>query len=134
MTTATTRRPAVPEEPDEGYLVRLESHVGRRVLDELLAEGAEALVERAADLERLAAAPEAGRVRALAHDLVALAGHLGLAALSARAEALERTALAGGGSLGAETAAVARAAWSGADALGAFRVRLGAARVAVAAE
>jgi hypothetical protein len=93
------RRSADPEPPalDADYLARLRSLLGDAVLDELLQDGLlqDGLIELADRLVRLAemrAADDREGLAELGHDLVGMAGHLGLSALSAAAAAMNRAA------------------------------------------
>jgi len=77
---------------DEGFLGRLAGYVGEAVLAELAADGLIELADRLARLaERLADGDLEGVAR-LGHDLVGMAGHLGLTRLSAAAAAMNRAA------------------------------------------
>jgi HPt (histidine-containing phosphotransfer) domain-containing protein len=96
-----------PDRPvlDSEYLVRLDSHLGTSVMVELLADG---MIELTDHLTRLAerAADDHDGIARLGHDLVGMAGHLGLNQLSAAAAEMNRAArtLAG-------TNAVSQVAW-----------------------
>lgn len=101
------RRPAEPEPPslDTDYLARLEGHLGSKALAELVADG---LIELTDRLRRLAEFERSGELEAMArlgHDLVGMAGNLGLRRLSAAAAELNRLARDGD-----RPAALARAA------------------------
>jgi HPt (histidine-containing phosphotransfer) domain-containing protein len=89
-----------PEQPmlDTGYLARLAGHVGTTVLAELMADGLIELTDRLARLAELAAAGDLDGIARLGHDLVGMAGHLGLARLSAAAAEMNRAAREGIGS------------------------------------
>lgn len=107
---------------DEEFLGRLAGYVGQAVLAELVADG---LIELADRLTRLAEQMADGDLDAVArigHDLVGMAGHLGLARLSAAAAAMNRVARDGDpAATMAQTAMVRRL---GAEATVALRVYL----------
>ena len=88
------RRTQGPERPmlDTGYLARLCGHLGASVLAELLADGLIELTDRLTRLDELAAAGDLDGIAQLGHDLVGMAGHLGLTRLSAAAAAINRAA------------------------------------------
>jgi HPt (histidine-containing phosphotransfer) domain-containing protein len=90
-------RASEPELPilDAGYLARLGGHVGMTVLAELLADGLIELTDRVARLAELEAAGDLDAIARLGHDLVGMAGHLGLTRLSAVAAEMNRAARAG---------------------------------------
>ena len=72
------RRPAQPERPtlDADYLARLESHLTREALAELIADG---LIELSDRLKRLGGLERSRDLEAMAqlgHDLVGMAGNL----------------------------------------------------------
>ncbi|MEM6487939.1 MAG: Hpt domain-containing protein [Pseudomonadota bacterium] len=79
---------------DDQYLERLGRHLGEDALGEILADGGLELADRRARLAELIGTEDLPAIAAIAHDLVAVAGHLGLAALSKDAAALERGARA----------------------------------------
>jgi HPt (histidine-containing phosphotransfer) domain-containing protein len=83
-----------PERPilDAAYLERLARHVGTQVLAELLADGLIELDDRLARLAELAEAGDRKGIARLGHDLVGMAGHLGLSRLSSAAAAMNRAA------------------------------------------
>ncbi len=83
-----------PEKPilDTGYLARLAGHLGAVVLAELMADGLLELTDRLARLDELAAVGDVDAIARLGHDLVGMAGHLGLTRLSAAAAELNRAA------------------------------------------
>ncbi len=115
------RRPPEPAKPtlDAGYLARLGGHLGASVLAELMADGLIELTDRLARLDELAAAGDLAGIARLGHDLVGMAGHLGLTRLSAAAAGMNRAAREG-----AEGQAVALAAeirWLGAESVDAMR-------------
>jgi hypothetical protein len=76
---------------DTDYLGRLRQHLGAGVVAELMADGRLELMDRTGQLSRLAAAGDAQGLRRVSHDLIAVAGHLGLSALSLAAVALNRS-------------------------------------------
>ncbi len=86
-----------PEKPilDTGYLARLGGHLGASVLAELMADGLIELTDRLALLEELAAAGDIDAIARLGHDLVGMAGHLGLTRLSAASAEMNRAAREG---------------------------------------
>lgn len=107
---------------DEAFLGRLAGYVGRAVLAELVADG---LIELADRLTRLAEQMADGDLEAVArigHDLVGIAGHLGLARLSAAAAAMNRVAR--DGDPGATATQVAQVRLLGAEATVALRAYL----------
>lgn len=114
------RRPAEPERPtlDTDYLDRLQGHLGRAALAELIADG---LIELSDRLKRLGELERAGDLDAIArlgHDLVGMAGNLALARLSVAAAEMNRVARDGARAEAlAESAAVRRLGLEGADAL-----------------
>lgn len=77
---------------DRGYLVRLGSHVGEEALRELIADGLFELSDRLRRVEEAAASGDIPQIRALAHDIASVAGHLGLSQLSRLAVDLNRAA------------------------------------------
>lgn len=83
-----------PNQPmlDTGYLARLAGHVGTAVLVELLADGLIELTDRLTRLGELAVAGDLDGIARLGHDLVGMAGHLGLNQLSAAAAEMNRAA------------------------------------------
>lgn len=88
------RHPAEPERPtlDAEYLARLEGHLGTAPLAELIADG---LIELSDRLRQLAELERSGDLEAMArlgHDLVGMAGNLGLARLSLAAAEMQRAA------------------------------------------
>lgn len=83
---------------DVSYLARLSGHLGQTVLDELLADGLIELTDRVTRVAALIDGEEAGQpeaLRRLGHDIVGMAGHLGLSRLSAAAAELGRRLRAG---------------------------------------
>jgi len=86
-----------PERPilDTGYLARLGGHLGATVLAELMADGLIELADRLTRLEELAADGDLDGIARLGHDLVGMAGHLGLTRLSAAAAEMNRVAREG---------------------------------------
>ncbi len=129
------RQAAHPEPPvlDAAYLARLRALLGDPVLDELLEDGLIELADRMARLRDLRRAEDFEGLARLGHDLVGMAGHLGLAALSAAAAGLNRAArdgaacdgAAGGAAAGAAEAASDRAHAAGLAAERALRAHLG---------
>ncbi|MEM9783017.1 MAG: hypothetical protein AAF899_11110 [Pseudomonadota bacterium] len=94
---------------DAGYLHRLDRHLGRQTVEELIADALLELADRRSRLATALDAVDAGeRCYGIAHDLKALAGSVGLTALMAASDRVQR--LAGGddpaGEAGALRAAV----------------------------
>ena len=110
-----------PEKPvlDTGYLARLGGHLGAVVLDELMADGLIELTDRLTRLDELAAAGNIDAIAKLGHDLVGMAGHLGLTRLSAAAAELNRAAR--DGAADQAVAIVAEIRCLGADSVDAMR-------------
>ena len=110
-----------PEKPvlDTGYLARLGGHLGAVVLDELMADGLIELTDRLTRLDELAAAGNIDAIAKLGHDLVGMAGHLGLTRLSAAAAELNRAAR--DGAADQAVAIVAEIRGLGADSVDAMR-------------
>ena len=110
-----------PEKPvlDTGYLARLGGHLGAVVLDELMADGLIELTDRLTRLDELAAAGDIDAIARLGHDLVGMAGHLGLTRLSAAAAELNRAAR--DGAADQAVAIVAEIRGLGADSVDAMR-------------
>ncbi len=104
---------------DTGYLSRLAGHVGTTVLAELMADGLIELTDRLARLEELAAAGDLAGIARLGHDLVGMAGHLGLTRLSAAAAGMNRAAREGAADQA--VAIVAEIRWLGAESVDAMR-------------
>ena len=77
---------------DADYVDRLAGHLGRAVLNELMADGLIELADRLRRVEEAAAAADLAALGRLGHDLVGMAGHLGLSQLSAAAADLSRSA------------------------------------------
>jgi len=75
---------------DLDYLDRLAGHLGRDTVDELLADGLIELADRLERVETLVAAEDREGLMRLSHDLIGIAGHLGLSALSAAAARMNR--------------------------------------------
>ncbi len=113
-----------PEKPmlDTGYLARLGGHLGAVVLAELMADGLIELTDRLSRLDELAAAGDLDAIARLGHDLVGMAGHLGLTRLSAAAAAMNRAAREG--ATGQAVAMVAEIRWLGAESVDAMRRHL----------
>ena len=110
-----------PEKPmlDTGYLARLGGHLGASVLAELMADGLIELTDRLARLDELAAAGDVDAIARLGHDLVGMAGHLGLTRLSAAAAGMNRAAREGVADQAVEIVAEIR--FLGADSVDAMR-------------
>ena len=110
-----------PEKPvlDTGYLARLGGHLGAVVLDELMADGLIELTDRLTRLDELAAVGDIDAIARLGHDLVGMAGHLGLTRLSAAAAELNRAAR--DGAADQAVAIVAEIRCLGADSVDAMR-------------
>jgi HPt (histidine-containing phosphotransfer) domain-containing protein len=91
------RRSPEPEQPilDNGYLARLGGHIGVTVMSELMADGLIELTDRLTRLGELVAAGDLDGIARLGHDLVGMAGHLGLARLSALSAGMNRAAREG---------------------------------------
>jgi hypothetical protein len=85
------RRPVL----DAAYLDRLAGHLGKPVLKELMADGLIELDDRMRRLDELAEAGDLIGLVRMGHDLVGMAGHLGLSHLSAAAAGLARCGSAG---------------------------------------
>jgi hypothetical protein len=81
---------------DAAYLARLSGHLGQTVLDELLADGLIELTDRVNRAAELSRAGDTAALRRLGHDLVGMAGHLGLSRLSTAAVELGRQLRDGG--------------------------------------
>ena len=77
---------------DNGYLIRLAVHLGEVELNEILADGLIELTDRLARAAEMASTGDADGLARLGHDLVGMAGHLGLSQLSAAAVELNRAA------------------------------------------
>ena len=107
---------------DTEYLARLGGHLGASVLAELLADGLIELTDRLARLDELAAAGDLDGIARLGHDLVGMAGHLGLTRLSAAAAGMNRAAREG--AAGQAVAIVAEIRGLGADSVDAMRRHL----------
>lgn len=87
------RRRGTGEQPavlDGQYLARLETHLGKAELRELLSDGLLELTDRVARLPKLAEADDSEGLAHLLHDIVGMAGHLGLTRLSHAAVATGR--------------------------------------------
>ena len=113
-----------PEKPtlDTGYLERLGGHLGASVLAELMADGLIELTDRLVRLEELAAAADLNGIARLGHDLVGMAGHLGLTRLSVAAAGMNRAAREGAADQ--TEAMVAEIRWLGAESVDALRCHL----------
>ena len=120
------RRRPEPEWPvlDRAYLARLDGHVGTVVLAELLADGLIELTDRLTRLGELAAAGDLGGVAQLGHDLVGMAGHLGLARLSVAAAEMNRAAQDANGAGADPGPAIAETGRIGAESAEAIRRHL----------
>ena len=118
------RRTPEPEKPtlDTGYLARLGGHFGAGALAELMADGLIELTDRLARLDELAATGDLDGIARLGHDLVGMAGHLGLTRLSAAAAGMNRAAR--DGEAGQAPAIVAGIRLVGADSIDAMRRHL----------
>jgi len=77
---------------DASYLTRLAGHLGEAELNEILADGLIELTDRLARVAEMASVGDPGGLARLGHDLVGMAGHLGLTRLSAAAAELNRAA------------------------------------------
>ena len=88
------RRPAdaAPPALDTDHLARLESHLGSEALAELVADGLIELTDRLKRLDELKVTGDLDAIAQLGHDLVGMAGNLGLARLSAAAGEMNRLA------------------------------------------
>lgn len=108
-----------PERPvlDAAYLARLSAHMGQTVLDELLADGLIELTDRVARVADLSGAGDTAGLQRIAHDLVGMAGHLGLNRLSAAAAELGRGLRAGGDGAADAAAEICREGAAAAEAL-----------------
>ena len=118
------RRPVEPERPtlDSDFLARLEGHLGSATLAELLADGLIELSDRLKRLGELERSCDLDAIARLGHDLVGMAGNLGLARLSAAAAEMNRAARDGSKQAAlAEANAVRR---QGVEATDALRRRL----------
>ena len=114
------RRPVEPERPtlDSDFLARLEGHLGSAMLAELLADGLIELSDRLKRLAELERRCDLDAIAGLGHDLVGMAGNLGLARLSAAAAEMNRAARDGATQAAlAESAAVRRLGVEATDAL-----------------
>lgn len=98
---------------DGNYLARLGRHLGEPALTELLSDG---MIEVSDRLMRMTTAAAAGRreeVGRLAHDMIGLAGHLGLARVSLTAVDIADLARQSGAELGPAVDALAAEAEPG---------------------
>lgn len=114
------RRPVEPERPtlDTDYLARLEGHLGPAALAELIADGLIELSDRLKRLGEFERAADLESIARLGHDLVGMAGNLGLARLSVAAAELNRAAREGSVSAAlAEVSLVRRLGFEATDAL-----------------
>ena len=107
---------------DTEYLARLGGHLGTTIMAELLADGLIELTDRLARLAELATAGDLDGIARLGHDLVGMAGHLGLARLSAAAAEMNRAARKG--TAGQAVLEAAQARRLGAEAIEAMRRHL----------
>lgn len=121
------RHPATRERPtlDTDYLARVEGHLGAAAVAELLADGLIELSDRIKRLGELERQRDLDAVARLGHDLVGMAGNLGLARLSAAAVELDRAARDGSvPAMMAEATAVRRLGLEATDALRRHLARL----------
>lgn len=77
---------------DAEYLSRLAALLGSETMAELLADGLIEVADRIDRVEALAEAGDRAGVARIAHDLVGIAGHLGLTQLSIAAGDLQEVA------------------------------------------
>ena len=77
---------------DHDYLDRLGLHLGPAALAELITDGLIEIADRLHRLAELACTPDDAATARFAHDLVGVAGNLGLSALAASAAELQRAA------------------------------------------
>ena len=82
---------------DEQYLARLESHLGAAALRELLSDGLLELSDRIDRIPDIVKAGDDTELSGLLHDIVGVAGHLGLTQLSHAAVAAGREIPQGSG-------------------------------------
>ena len=115
-----------PELPilDAAYLARLGRHVGMVVMAELLADGMIALGDRVARLAEIEAKGDIDAVARVGHDLVGMAGHLGLTRLSATAAEMNRAVREGAAARGNATPLIAEVRRLGAASVEAIRRHL----------
>lgn len=114
------RRPVESVRPtlDTDYLARLEGHLGEAALAELLADGLIELSDRLRRMGELERNGDLDSIARLGHDLVGMAGNLGLARLSVAAAELNRAAREGTISTAlAEASLVRRLGFEATDAL-----------------
>jgi HPt (histidine-containing phosphotransfer) domain-containing protein len=126
MIQSHAARPGPPA-LDAGYLARLGALLGEAMLAEMLEDGLIELADRLSLLADVRATGDLDGMARLGHDLVGMAGHLGLAALSAAAAEMNRAARAGTAGIGqaAVQAAARRAEAAGREAERALRAHLG---------
>ena len=87
------RNPPDPSGPpvlDKGFLARLARHIGWDSVYELAADGLLELSDRLRQIEDFVAAEDREAVLRVEHDIAAVAGHIGLSALSLAAAGANR--------------------------------------------
>jgi HPt (histidine-containing phosphotransfer) domain-containing protein len=109
---------------DAAYLARLGGHVGMVVMAELLADGMIELGDRVARLAEAEAKGDIDAIARLGHDLVGMAGHLGLTRLSATAAEMNRTVRDGATASGNAAPLIAEVRQLGATSVEAMRRHL----------
>ena len=77
---------------DADYLARLRAQLGDAVLEDLARDAAIEIADRVEEIARMAEAEDREGVARISHDLIAIAGHLGLSALSRATAELNRGA------------------------------------------
>ena len=78
---------------DRTVMKDLRDAVGQAVFDELIEDAIFEITERIARIEQLALASDTGAIAPIAHDLVAIAGQIGMSGVSDIAAGLERCCL-----------------------------------------